>query len=122
MRCCMQVCWDEQSQYPEVTIESLVGQSSMGLLCPPAAASTTALSTCLAKTLSLESGCTHTHTPHKRGICPSCASPDVQSTAAKKNLQAGVSLVWSSSSPEEKESRRGKKTIARLTDEEDANP
>ena len=29
--------WDDQSQYPEITIESFVGQSSMGLLCPPAA-------------------------------------------------------------------------------------
>ena len=62
--CCMQVRWDNQSQYPEVTIqvtiESFVGQSSIGLLCPSAAASTTAQNTCLAKTLSLESGCTHT--------------------------------------------------------------
>ena len=32
--CCMQVRWDDQSQHPEVTIESFVGQSSMGLLCP----------------------------------------------------------------------------------------
>ena len=60
----MQVRWDNQSQYPEVTIqvtiESFVGQSSIGLLCPSAAASTTAQNTCLAKTLSLESGCTHT--------------------------------------------------------------
>ena len=31
----MQVRWDDQSQYPEVTIESFVGQSSMGLFCPP---------------------------------------------------------------------------------------
>ena len=29
--------WDDQSQYPEITIESFVGQSSMGLLCPLAA-------------------------------------------------------------------------------------
>ena len=35
--------------------------------CPPAAASTTAQNTCLAKTLSLESGCTHTHTQSSRG-------------------------------------------------------
>ena len=35
--CCKQVRWDDQSQYPKVTIESFVGQSSMGLLCPPAA-------------------------------------------------------------------------------------
>ena len=32
----MQVRLDDQSQYPEVTIESFVGQRSMGLLCPPA--------------------------------------------------------------------------------------
>ena len=30
-----QVCWDDKSQYPEVTIESVVGQSTMLLLCPP---------------------------------------------------------------------------------------
>ena len=30
----LQVRWDDQSQYPEVTIESFVGQSSMGLLSP----------------------------------------------------------------------------------------
>ena len=29
-----QVRWDDQSQYPDVTIESFVGQSSMGLFCP----------------------------------------------------------------------------------------
>ena len=120
--CCMQVRWDNQSQYPEVTIqvtiESFVGQSSIGLLCPSAAASTTAQNTCLAKTLSLESGCTHTHTNHKRGNCPSCASPDVQSTAVKENLKAGESIVWSSSSKRGKASRREKKTIARLTDDQ----
>ena len=32
----MQVRWVDQTQYPEDTIESFVGQSSMGLLCPPA--------------------------------------------------------------------------------------
>ena len=32
-----QVRWVDQTQSPENTIESFVGQSSMGLLCPPAA-------------------------------------------------------------------------------------
>ena len=32
----MQVRLDDQSQYPEVTIESFVGQRSLGLLCPTA--------------------------------------------------------------------------------------
>ena len=32
----MQVRWVDQTQYPEDTIESFVGQSSMGLLRPPA--------------------------------------------------------------------------------------
>ena len=32
----MQVCWVDQTQYPEDTIESFVQQSSMGRLCPPA--------------------------------------------------------------------------------------
>ena len=31
-----QVCEVDQAAYPEVTIESFVGRSSMGLLCPPA--------------------------------------------------------------------------------------
>ena len=55
-----QVRWDDQSQYPEVTIESFVGQSSMGLLCPPAdfTAETS-------KPASLETGVAHTHT-HNR--------------------------------------------------------
>ena len=59
---CHIVRWDDQSQYPEVTITSFVGQSSMGLLCPPSVASKTAQNTCPAKTLSLETGCTNTHT------------------------------------------------------------
>ena len=29
----MPVCWDDRSQCPEVTIESFVGQRSMGILC-----------------------------------------------------------------------------------------
>ena len=48
-----------------------------------APASTIAQSTCLAKTLNLESGCTHTHTPRKRGDL---------------SFHVGQSLVWSSSS------------------------
>ena len=59
---CTPVRWDDQSQYPEVTVESFVGQSSMGLLCPPAVASKTAQNSCPAKTFSLESECTHTNT------------------------------------------------------------
>ena len=31
----LQVLWDDQSHHPEVTIENFVGQTSMGLPCPP---------------------------------------------------------------------------------------
>ena len=50
----MQVRWVDQTQYPEDTIESFVGQSSMGLLCPPATLETENLGTQVVHT--------HTHT------------------------------------------------------------
>ena len=53
----MQVRWVDQTQYPEDTIESFVGQSSMGLLCPPADL----------RTENLGKQVVHTHTPRCAG-------------------------------------------------------
>ena len=64
----MEVRWDDQSQYPEVTIESFAGQSSMSPLCPPSFSTKLAVRSKVRdchlypNTFSLESRCTYTHT------------------------------------------------------------
>ena len=63
----MQVRWVDQTQYPEDTIESFVGQSSMGLLCPPATLETENLGTQVV----------HTHT-HQKYIYIYCLDPERQ--------------------------------------------